>query len=148
MKKPLVITLLTGAILALAGPAIGAPPHSSVTGAGTIVDNSGDGTVHITVSARIPAGADNSEGRGNVTIKFPGEPAVHGTVDCLDVGAGSAGLTGELDNGLFFDIVIVDGEQIGGPDRAELLEISDTRLSCQARRPGSEVIKGDFRIRD
>jgi hypothetical protein len=146
MKKPIVVTVLTGAILALAAPAMGAPPNVSVTGGGTVVDRTGtsnDGTVHITVSARKPAEAFESEGSGNVTIKFPGEPAVHGTVDCLSVEGEESGLTGELDNGLFFNIIVIDGQQTGTSDRADLRQISSQPLFCRTRG-ANDITNGSF----
>ena len=148
MNKPLVVTLLTSATLTLTAPAIAAPPNVSVTGGGTIVDEVNDGTVHVTISAHRPAEAPSSEGSGHVTIKFPGEPAVHGTVDCLSVEPGElAGLTGELDNGLFFNIVLEDGDQEGNPDRAELRELSTDPLFCRTRGGEPDIINGNFQVR-
>lgn len=149
MKKPIAVTLLTGAILALAAPAVGAPPNVSVTGGGTVEDRTGsssDGTVHITVSARRAAEVPDEEGRGNVTIKFPGEPAVHGTVDCLSVEGELSGLTGELDNGLFFNIIVIDGQQEGIPDQAGLRQITTEPITCRTRG-ASDIINGSFQVR-
>lgn len=149
MNKPLVVTLLTSAILTLAAPAMSAPPNFSVTGGGTISDrtNPDGGTVHVTVSARILADDPFAVGSGNVTIKFPGEPAVHGTVNCLKVEGELAGLTGELDNGLFFNIVIEDGERQGIPDNAQLREISTNPMICRTRGSQPDIINGNFQVR-
>lgn len=149
MKKPLVVTLLTGVVLTFGAPAIGAPPNVSINGAGVILDNASDGTVHITVSARRAADAHIEDGRGNVTIKFAGEPAVHGTVSCLEVFDGEASLAGELNNGLSYSIYIQDGEHEGVPDKAELIEVGpDVIFNCKLRGTDHDVIKGDFRVRD
>ncbi len=148
MNKPLVVTLLTSAILALAVPATGAPPHVSVTGGGTIVNDDADNgtTAHVTISARRPADAPITAASGNVTIKRPGEPAVHGTVSCLRVSGESAGLSGQLDNGLFFYITVTDGEQAGVPDQARLIDISDAFSSCRERH-AEDIINGNFQVR-
>ncbi|MBD1541006.1 hypothetical protein G9E11_01795 [Arthrobacter sp. IA7] len=146
MNKPLVATLLTSAILTLAAPSIGAPPNVSVTGAGTLVFRS-EGTVHVTVSAHKPADAPEEEGTGNVTIKFPGEPAVHGTVDCLSVEGDNAGVSGQLDNGQFFFITITDGEQTGVPDRADVRRLVATRQFCPAKHGSDDIINGNFQVR-
>lgn len=144
MKKPHVIALLTASFLALTSPATAAAPFDRATGGGTI--RFGDGTAQITVSAQVPSAGDRLGASGNITFKLPGEPAVHGTVDCLRVEGIDANLSGQLDDGRFFRIGIRDTPSVG-PDEATI-DITENPVECDVERVRQRILNGNFRVDD
>lgn len=144
MKKPHVIALLTASFLGLTSPATAAAPFDRATGGGTI--RFGDGTAHITVSAHVPSAGDRLEASGNITFELPGEPAVHGTVDCLHVEGIDANLSGQLDDGRFFRIGIRDTPSVG-PDEATI-DLTENPVECDVERVRQRILNGNFRVDD
>lgn len=146
------VSVLAGtaaALLALSAPAMSAP-QDSVTGAGTIVTNEEGGTVHVTVSARKPADGDSTTGTGNVVIKLAGQPAQHGTVECVAVRGNRAQVAAKLDGDetTYVRITIVDtGDQ--SPDSVAI-KFNDSGFGCSIGETGSDnpVQDGNFTVVD
>lgn len=148
MNKPLAVTLLTTAALAMATPAAAAPPFDQVTGAGTVAYF--DGTAHLTVSARVPIDGEPTDASGTVVLKVPGEPAAHGSVSCLTVNPGQerAGVVATLSNGTSLRIRINEASP-GEKDRVEIQVTEDPEAECGgSNRAGSRILNGNFRIVD
>jgi len=149
--KTLCAIALTAAALAVAPSAVAAPPNDRVTGAGTILLNFGTESVHVSVSASKPADGDPSEGTGNIVVKFPGEPAMHGTVECLAISGSTARVIAQFDDSepLYARLDITDrGNGSTEPDAANL-RINDSGFSCVVGGPLNNTIQdGNFTVED
>jgi hypothetical protein len=143
--------VLTATTLAFTPAAVAAPAHDRVTGGGTIITNTDGDEVHVTVSAHKPADGDSTTGTGNVVIKLAGEPARHGTVECVAVSGNRAAVVAKLDGSetTYARIHIFDtgpgGEE---PDTAQV-KFNDTGFECSIPERFENPIKnGDFQVAD
>lgn len=149
--KILCAIALTAAALAVAPTAVAAAPNDRVTGAGTILLNFGAASVHVAVSASKPADGAPSEGTGNIVVKFPGEPAMHGTVECLAISRDTARVIARFDGSepLYARLDINDtGNGSTEPDNANL-RINDSGFTCAAGgQINNPVQDGNFTVED
>jgi hypothetical protein len=144
--SPFPVLFACAALALTATPAVAAPPFDTVTGAGTFTNN--NGTMHITVTARgQDIGQASAPGTGNVTIELSGQPALHGTVDCMfmfNSPPSRANVSGQLSDGEFFRIAVTDNGNNG--DDAADLRITAEPIGCGGKSPTTTLTDGNFRI--
>ena len=103
------------------------------------------------VSASKPAAGAASEGTGNLLVKFPGEPAMHGTIECLAIRGDTTRVIAQFDGSepRYARLDINDtGSGSTEPDNANL-RINGSGFSCVVGGPLNNTIQdGNFTVED